>query len=81
METIKAGPNQSERPCKSGSELELHLRGISKGIKVSTHGLVHGWWTTPQNLRIKGLKSAIIHGYVIGYLLFHHKYTARYIIC
>jgi hypothetical protein len=70
METVKAGPHQSQRPCKSGSELELHLRGISNGIKVSTHGLVHGWWTTPQNLRIKESKSASIHVYVIWNLLF-----------
>ena len=33
-------------------ELELHLKCISKSIKVSSHGLVHGRRTAPQYLQI-----------------------------
>lgn len=35
-----------------GLELELHLFGITKIIKVRAHGLVHGRRSAPENLSL-----------------------------
>ena len=36
------------------SELELHLGSVSKSLKVTCHGLVHGRWPAPQYLQQYG---------------------------
>ena len=54
------GPMQMNCYGGEGSELELHLWCIFKCFKVCSHGLVHWWRTTPQNLQFQNPISLLI---------------------